>query len=401
MKRGYLSEYFEGVAGKRLSAVEAEETRSHQHEYNAIQALLDLLGRPSEKQQLPTRYVYLNDESDEVIYEDAFLTLYDARAAHPIRSEYRLYFPTTQVSQLATEGDYLLIAKPRTGPLLVIIAEGGSSIAAQLQWLFGLDRSGELRFSVRSELETEQDRVGFASSFILESIGIEVKSTEESELDLMLSSFGTKFPTSAEFSDFTRSRLLLDSRDGPDGVLVSWIEKEEILFRTFERYLVGERLQQGFSAEKVDEFISFSLSVQNRRKSRMGHSFENHVEYIFNALDIKHKRGAYTEGKSKPDFLFPDQVSYRDASFPSYSLRMLAVKSTCKDRWRQVLAEAKRIERKHLLTLEAPISTGQTDEMRESNLQLVVPRGLQEAYRPEQQAWLMDFAGFIEEVSAT
>ena len=40
MKRGYLSEYFEGVAAKRLSAVEADETRSNQHEYNATKAML-------------------------------------------------------------------------------------------------------------------------------------------------------------------------------------------------------------------------------------------------------------------------------------------------------------------------------------------------------------------------
>lgn len=45
MKQGYLSEYFEGVAAKRLTAVEADETRSHQHEYNAIKAMLATPGR--------------------------------------------------------------------------------------------------------------------------------------------------------------------------------------------------------------------------------------------------------------------------------------------------------------------------------------------------------------------
>lgn len=73
---------------------------------------------------------------------------------------------------------------------------------------------------------------------------------------------------------------------------------------------------------------------------------------------------------------------------------MLGVKSTCKDRWRQVLAEADRIEHKHLLTLEASISKHQTDEMRAKNLQLVLPRGLHETYMPEQQAWLMDISSF-------
>ena len=154
----------------------------------------------------------------------------------------------------------------------------------------------------------------------------------------------------------------------------------------------------GFSADKVEEFIAFSLSVQNRRKSRVGHALENHIEQIFKTLGVQHARGAYTEGKSKPDFLFPDGTAYKNEHFPAASLHMLAVKSTCKDRWRQALAEAKRIERKHLLTLESPISTTQTDEMKEQQLQLVVPRGLHAAFRPDQQAWLMDFAGFIAEV---
>ena len=70
---------------------------------------------------------------------------------------------------------------------------------------------------------------------------------------------------------------------------------------------------------------------------------------------------------------------------------MLGVKSTCKDRWRQVLAEADRIEYKHLLTLETSISKHQTDEMQAKNLQLVLPRGLHETYTPEQQTWLRTF----------
>ena len=75
---------------------------------------------------------------------------------------------------------------------------------------------------------------------------------------------------------------------------------------------------------------------------------------------------------------------------------MLGVKSTCKDRWRQVLAEAERIENKHLLTLETAISTQQTDEMRAKKLQLVLPRPLHQTFSPAQQSWLMDVQGFIE-----
>ena len=77
---------------------------------------------------------------------------------------------------------------------------------------------------------------------------------------------------------------------------------------------------------------------------------------------------------------------------------MLGAKSTCKDRWRQVLAEADRIERKHLLTLEAAISTFQTDEMADKNLQLVIPLSIHKTYTEKQQAWLFSVADFLHEV---
>src|SRR3546814_16569523 len=77
----------------------------------------------------------------------------------------------------------------------------------------------------------------------------------------------------------------------------AWMEREEILFRTLERHLVKERLEQGFSAERIEEFIAFSLSVQNRRKSRVGYSLEHHMEVVFKTQNIRYKRTATTENK--------------------------------------------------------------------------------------------------------
>ena len=77
---------------------------------------------------------------------------------------------------------------------------------------------------------------------------------------------------------------------------------------------------------------------------------------------------------------------------------MLGVKSTCKDRWRQVLSEAVRIPSKHLLTLETAISTNQTEEMRAKALQLVVPCGLHVSYSDNQRGWLMSIKGLLEHV---
>jgi hypothetical protein len=74
---------------------------------------------------------------------------------------------------------------------------------------------------------------------------------------------------------------------------------------------------------------------------------------------------------------------------------MLGSKSSLKDRWRQVLSEAARIETKHLVTLEPGISTNQTDEMKAKGLCLVVPAEIQRTYTPGQRAWLMDVRSFV------
>ena len=401
MKKGYLSEYFEGVAAKRLTAVEADETRSNQHEYNATRSMLEFIGRPTESSRLATRFLYLSDEDPDPIVEDAFLTLYDSRKGQTHRSaEFRFYFPTTTVSLNAAEGDLLVLAKKRDGGLLVVIAENGSSISRQIEWLFGFSDLAHPGFSVKSELETEQDRIAFASRFILENIGIAVEASSETYLEAMLTKFNGKFPTTREFSNYARSTLQdINAQDDQDGVLMAWMEREEILFRTLERYLISDRISQGFtgnsSAEMdVEGFISFSLSVHNRRKSRVGLALENHLEQLFRECDIQYTRGAVTENKTKPDFIFPSITAYRNAAYDPLKLTMLGVKSTCKDRWRQVLPEANRINEKHLLTLEAAISTNQTTEMAAHGLQLVLPRGLHETYTTSQQAWLMDIADF-------
>ncbi|MCU2864148.1 type II restriction endonuclease, partial [Enterobacter hormaechei subsp. xiangfangensis] len=90
-----------------------------------------------------------------------------------------------------------------------------------------------------------------------------------------------------------------------------------------------------------DEFIALANSVSNRRKSRAGKSLELHLEHLFIEHGLRHfATQAITEGNKKPDFLFPSAGAYHDTEFPVENLRMLAVKTTCKDRWRQLLNEA-------------------------------------------------------------
>ena len=410
MKPGYLSQYFQGIAAKRLSSVEADILTSNQHEFNGVEGLRTLLGEPSGKERYDATLIYLGEEDDATITEDGSLTWYDARQKARLergvkRWEYRLYFPTTRVSDAAVAGDLLVIGLQQNGRLLVIIAGNGSSAANQIAWLFGIGQAAQQGFLVKSKLEEEHDRVELTSRLILERIGIAVESTAPDYLALLLDRFGARFPSTKDFSAFARSTLSgIDPLGAPDATLMAWMEREEILFRTLERHIIADRLAGGFIADggnvDVEGFLQFSLSVQNRRKSRVGLAFENHIEVLLEAHGISFSRTAVTENRSKPDFLFPGSAEYHSASFDMSLLTMLAVKSTCKDRWRQILAEADRIPKKHLLTLETAISRQQTDEMNEKDVQLVVPRQLHETFSVEQRKWLMDIEEFINLVQA-
>jgi hypothetical protein len=403
LKRGYLSEYFKGVAAKHLSAVEADTLRSNQHEFNGVRELVQILGEPDGKVLFPAKFLYLTDDDDTPIVETGSLTWYDARQKAReergiMRWENRLYFPTNLVTQNLSEGDLLIVTRNTDDSLLAIVAEKSSTVENQLLWLFGFTDLGHPGFSIRGELESEQDRIAFTSRLILENIGIVVETEEGAWLDKIFAKFGKVFPTTKEFSEFARTTIQADIRDDQDNVLLAWMDREEILFRTLEKHLIADRLQKGFGND-VDEFLKYSLSVQNRRKSRVGFALENHLEAMFKACGIRYSRGAYTENKAKPDFLFPGIQEYRNPAFDAINLTMLGVKSTCKDRWRQVLSEADRIDRKHLLTLEPAISPNQTTEMQSKLLQLVIPKPLHVTYLPTQKEWLMSISDFVTLIS--
>lgn len=401
MKKGFLSEYFRSVASKRLSTVEIEPNASNQHEFNGVAGLKKILG--TEKQYIKATFFYFEDDMEENIREEGDLTWYDSRKNHPKRSEFRLYFQETEVSRLAAPNDLFIMAIKNDGKAFIIIARQNSTAEHQLAWLFNLPEHSGKSFAVQEESDNDSIKTGIFSQHLLEQLGIVLPSTEESCLEEMLCKFNGKFPSTLEFSAFAREKVGdFDAYDNrADDVLSTWMQKEENLFRTLERHLVGKRIDEGFSGDtRVDTFISFSLSVQNRRKSRAGNALENHLSFLFERLNIKFSRTPQTEGHSKPDFLFPGIEEYQNPLFLARSLTMLGVKTTCKDRWRQILAEADRIEEKHLFTLQSGISQNQTDEMGAHKVQLVIPRQIHSSFSVGQQCQLMtldDFVGLVRE----
>lgn len=404
-------DYFDGVAAKYLTAVDANPKKSHQHEIGGLPKVgfKKHLGEPprGEKYVFNARLVYISAQDEEPVICDDMLTWYGATRKDPARQlEYRLYYRSNSVTGLLNEGDFFLIAKLKDGTLLLVFCPPGGSTEAQLRMVFGLD-SVETIFHAGN---LSRQKLILPLRLLLEDLGIAFRDGHDDGrwLERLLFEFGEKFPPTQLFSQFARkSWHEVNPVSQPDMALMEWMEHEERLFRIFEKHLVGQQLKKGFGSlgDDVDAFIAFSLSVHNRRKSRVGHAFEGHLETIFSAngllFERGRKKGQVTENNSKPDFIFPSFEKYHSPEFPKEKLFVLGAKTTCKDRWRQVLSEARRIDTKHLVTLEAAISQNQTDEMRHAGLQLVVPTSIQETYGQVQRAWLLDVHSFMQMVKRT
>ena len=258
-------------------------------------------------------------------------------------------------------------------------------------------------------LSTEEDIETFLAYFNLspdktnQLIDVNVAEKPQAKIANLLDDFAsrfTDFPETRIMSEGARDcfnkayRIAIeDIRNKPDDIIMNWYDTEEKLFKCMEEKIYSSVISQPFGS--VEHFAEIANKVLNRRKSRACKSLEHHLSEIFTANEIIFEEQAITENKNRPDFLFPNGECYHNIIFPTEDLTMLGVKTSCKDRWRQVLNEAERIDEKHLFTLQPGISKNQLNEMKDARLTLVVPRKNICTFPKEWQAELCDLSRFI------
>jgi hypothetical protein len=233
--------------------------------------------------------------------------------------------------------------------------------------------------------------------------GIALVARENSCLEEAFAAFAESlrdFPSGERFSSAVHDMLVHCvrgfARMPPDAALLRATEAEFALFRAVEQRLC--RLETGRSFESVDEFIQTAGRLMNRRKSRAGRSLENHVERLLRAAGIPHEMRPDIDGK--PDVVIPSAAAYHDESHPVDRLVILGIKTTCKDRWRQVLNEGRRAPVKHILTMQQGISASQLAEMHAARVTLVVPEALHDHYPLAADVELLTVNGFLERMKA-
>ena len=227
---------------------------------------------------------------------------------------------------------------------------------------------------------------------------------EQQEMDSFISNLKEDFPSSEKMSatarmiqyaiSFNRPMAIID----PDSALLSWTDQEYRLFRAIEHSRYGDIVAAGF--QSVDDFVIMANQVLNRRKSRAGKSLEHHLSAIFDENRIRYTSQARTEGNKRPDFLFPSEKDYHDMAFSVEKLCTLAAKTTCKDRWRQILNEADRLrdDNKYLCTMQQGISSAQMDEMQSEKVILVVPKDYIPAYPKDRRERIWTIRKFVDYV---
>lgn len=258
-------------------------------------------------------------------------------------------------------------------------------------------------------LQTEDEINEFLNSFgmspsdtgtLISKPSVSGENRVKNEMWRFISTLTVDFPTSEIMASKAREIFdsVYNSRDeiiqNPDKRILSWTAAEYQLFRNLEYLRYAVLLRRNY--DSVEQFIADASMVMNRRKSRAGKSLELHLAAIFDGNNLLYTAQPRTEGNRRPDFIFPGLYSYHSQSWPAENLVFLGSKTTCKDRWRQILNEADRIEVKHLFTLQQGISPQQLDEMAEEKVILVVPEPYIKTYPQDKHNSIWSLKKFIE-----
>ncbi|MBI5118914.1 restriction endonuclease [Candidatus Poribacteria bacterium] len=301
------------------------------------------------------------------------------------RSEYRM----THFGR-----DFPYLTADRVGSLLILIPER-------------MDRFLMYVFDLEDDIEDVQAGLGVQVTGRWAFYDRDAGASPEGEDDCIdrhfceFSKALTDFPPTTSFAGEAR-QALLDCVNAfvskpSDAQLQLFVEAEYQLFRLVERRVCEPKVLRAFKS--VDDFLRTAQTILQRRKARAGRSLELHVEYLLREAKLPFDVRVDVDG-TKPDVLIPGKKEYEDPDFPLEKLFVLGVKTTCKDRWRQVTREAPRVTHKHILTLQQGVSSAQLDEMRQLNVDLVVPQHLHTDYPPSHRAGILTVEGFISEVRA-
>ena len=362
-------------AVKRLSSVEiapratkkriaAGDRRSNQHEFNAGR-LRKALGFDEKPQHGVIHLSLLLKDGADPHREECNFTLYDARARKKaIRGpEYRLYYDTQILTALARSGDLIAFFRPddTKSELIAIVARKNTQSEAELLAAIDLGPESALKqFHYRDPTKDVHPLVE------------EARST------------GT-IPKAAVIAQAALDLVARARRLDPDEFLASAMDTETRIFMELEEVVATRKLNALLAEGRPHylEMMKWAQSLSQARKSRRGQSLQLQFAALLRRERIPFTPQCKTEGGETPDFVVPGVTEYADPKFPSTNLRMVACKSTVKERWGQDTKEAARIDTKYLLTVDDDITAEAINKMRALKLEPFVPENVRKSSYPK------------------
>ena len=357
---------------KFLSANDSGETNSHQSGILVSTSAGDMLFPNGVEGDIAKREVLVNWQN-EVVNTNKFI-----------------YYSSKKEYRITCLGRKFKYRRPEmTGSLFVLTKQDDNNYSAFI-------------------LEDEDSIDEFLSAFNISASETNQTITVTGEVSELLSiekeyveKMDGKMPSTSDMSRYAREicdRLnrQCDCIRHPDETLIEWINEEYSLYRTAEQSIYGEKISKGFRT--MEEFLDLAKSITNARKSRSGKSLEHHLSEILKENDIPFSEQKVTEVGKTPDFIIPSIDQYHNSSYPEDKLATLAAKTTCKDRWRQILNEADRMRTrpKYLCTLQQGLTESTLEEMEQERVVLVVPQQYISSFPPDRRDKIMSIRSFIE-----
>jgi hypothetical protein len=384
-----------GLAAKRITKTESSKTVSNDGGVQGVASVHQLLGDGS--REIPAVFQRWGPSGDSangpVEEQEGLLTWYDARRKDADRSaEWRAFLQPAVLWDWAEPNDLLIVLVRGNESAIVIVLPGWSETESMFIDYLGLSAPRSNTGGVVGDASAPLSPQG--ADLLSAITGVQVdppnpdfpkRATEacheiaKCELAELLNLKQGKTATVAQIARaLTRSPPNADA----DETFVEWARTEEDLYYLAEEARFAPLLL-GRSFNSVADFLTAAMVPIQSRRARAGLSLEHHFRALLAMRGIPCANfGAQTEPGGRPDVLLPSKAAYDDPEFPTSRLRTVAIKRTCKDRWRQVLKEADRVDAKYLLTMDAKITQSQAQAMNDAHLQIVIPRPISERYSP-------------------
>ena len=369
-----LTKYFDGVIAKRLSEVEVVPQKSNQREFNATSAMKVMLGK--EKKTYDTRFVYLRDFSFPVT-GNGFMTWYDARESNPLRSEYRLFYKRTTISEMNRPGDCLFLCRMKNDRLLAVVTQKGSMMERRMNWLF--DTRPANLFETGS-LEANDRSFQMIVNCLLRIIGVDIEMENSDLVNVLVNEYGNRIPRFDELCTLARRISGISASDDADNAIYSWMNCQENLMNAVRVYL-RNILED---SEDDDPLRNRAVLKELVNGKWYDNALKLHMAELLEKRNLMY--GLFDVNFFTTGMILPGWKENGDLSFSAGRLTTIQWDTILLD---SVSKPAMRAPYNCLVTFDPGITEEQLKLLKQSNFQLIVPSPVQKLYSNGNTFWFM------------